>query len=97
MFQLYACAEHVFYALEVLPENQTRIFFIMKKEFVNKLDFLHSSTSYSENSPLRIRKTRHHYRKTLNVDQLLHRIQTEETNDKNVFLQLDNVPSDINY
>ena len=56
------------------------------------LDFLHSSIGCSENLPLHVTKTRPHYRKTLNVDQLL-RIQTEETNYKTVFLQPNHVLS----
>jgi len=56
------------------------------------LDILHSNIACSENLPLHVTKTRPHYRKTLNVDQLL-RIQTEEPNYKNVFLQPNHVLS----
>jgi hypothetical protein len=40
------------------------------------------------NSPLHVMKTRAHK----SVDQLHHHVQTEETDNKNVFLQLDHVP-----
>jgi hypothetical protein len=56
------------------------------------LDFLSSNTSRSENLLLHVRKTRSHQGKTLTVHQLLHRIHTEQTNYKNVFLQPENVP-----
>jgi hypothetical protein len=48
------------------------------------MDFLHSNTDYSENSPLHVRKTRSHRKKTLIVDQLLYQVQNEETNYKNL-------------
>jgi hypothetical protein len=54
------------------------------------LDFLHSSTS-SENSLLHIRKAGLIRKKTLSVAHL-HHVQTEETNYKNLFLQMDHVP-----
>jgi hypothetical protein len=84
---------HVTYSLEFLPENQTPIFFRHEGGVREQLlDFLHSSIGCSENLPLHVTKTRSHYRKTLNVDQLL-RIETEETNYKNVFLQPNHVLS----
>lgn len=63
-------------------------FFFCHEEGVREqvLDFLPSNTSCSENLPLHIRKTRSHHRKTETV----HHTQTEETNYKNVFLQLEN-------
>jgi hypothetical protein len=57
------------------------------------MDFLRSNTGCSENSPLHIRETRPHQRKTLTMVQLLHPVQNEETNYKNVFLQPDLVSS----
>lgn len=57
------------------------------------LNFLHSSTGCSEDSPIHMRQNRPHYRRTLNVDQQFHRKRTEETNYKTVFLQLSQAPS----
>jgi hypothetical protein len=57
------------------------------------LDLLHSNTKCSENSPLHVRKTMPHQRKTVTMDQLFHRIKTKETDYKNVFLQPDHVPT----
>jgi hypothetical protein len=56
------------------------------------LDLLHSDTS-SEHLPLHVKKIRPHQRKTLIVDQLLHHVQTEETDYINLFSQPDHVPS----
>lgn len=69
------------------------LIFLRHEEGVRKyvLDFLHIITS-SENSPLHLRKARPQ-RKTLTVDQLLHHVQTEEINYKNVFQQPHDVPS----
>jgi hypothetical protein len=47
----------------------------------------------SENLPLHVRRARSYWRITLNVDQILHCVQTEEINYKNLFLQTDHVPS----
>lgn len=79
----------------VLAQKPIINFFFMKREFVCEqvLDFLHSSTSCSENSPFHIRKISPHERITLNVDQLLHHIQTEKTYYKNVFLRPDHASS----
>jgi hypothetical protein len=44
---------------------------------------------HSENPPLHVRNQNN----TLIVDQILHHVQTEETNHKNVFSQPDHVPS----
>ena len=64
----------------VLAQKPIINFFFMKRESVCEqvLDFLHSSTGCSENSPLHIRKIRPHEGITLNADQLLHHIQTEK-------------------
>jgi len=72
----------------VLAQKPNTNFFFRHEDRVREQlqDFLHSNIGCSENLPLHVTKTRPHYRKTLNVDQLL-RIQTEETNYKNVFLQ----------
>jgi hypothetical protein len=78
----------------VLAQKSNTNFFRHEEEVREQvLDFLHSNIGCSENLPLHVTKTRPHYRKTLTVDQLLHRIQSEETNYKNVFLQPDHVLS----
>jgi hypothetical protein len=66
--------EIVEFSLRLHIAHQTPIFF--RREVVN---FLHSQPGCSENSPLHATKTRLHYRKAESVDQLLHRVQTEET------------------
>jgi hypothetical protein len=44
-----------------------------KEGFINKCGYSNFQYRLSENSPLHVRKTRPHQRKTLTVDQLLHR------------------------
>ena len=51
-------------------ENQV---FREKEGFINKSGYSKFQYRLSENSPLHVRKTRPQQRKTLNVDQLLHR------------------------
>jgi hypothetical protein len=57
------------------------------------LHYLYSSTDCPGNSLLHVRKPGPNGKITLTVDQLLHHIQTEQTNYKNLFLQMDYVPS----
>jgi len=73
--------------LLTLIAHQTPIFAVIKKELGNK------SWIFSTSLPLHLRKARPLQRKTLTVDQRLYRVQTEETNYKNVFLQPHDVPS----
>lgn len=51
-------------------ENQV---FHEKQRFSNKSEYSKFQYRLSENSPLHVRKTRPHQRKTLTVDQILHR------------------------
>jgi hypothetical protein len=64
-----------FFLSGLLARKPNKDFFIKKKEFIHEqvLNFLHSSTDCSQNSPLHMRQNRPHYRKTLNVDQQFHR------------------------
>jgi hypothetical protein len=88
-------AEHVLYFLEFLKGNCWNLtactqrtpdtnFLVIKREFVNKSWILCTAIPAVLRIHLHVRQP---------VDQLLHRIQTEETDYRNVFLQPDHVPS----
>jgi hypothetical protein len=94
LFTLWSsCLEIVVPSRHALIAHQTPIFWSQKGSSSTNpgLSALQYRLSWEFTSPPR--KTRPHQRKTLTVDQLLHRVQTEETNCKNVLLQPDHVPS----
>jgi hypothetical protein len=76
-----------------LIAHQKQIFFIMKREFVNKPGFstLKHQLLWQFTSPRNENQASSETK--LTVDQLRHCLQTEESNHKNVFLQLDDVSS----
>jgi len=92
LFALWVCAWKLLSHGLHLLSTKYQFFHHEKGVHEKVLDFLHSSTGCSEISPIHIIKTRPYRRKTLCVVQL-HHVQTEETHYKNVFLQLEDVPS----